>query len=666
MPLHIDVAGMKFISLILVLLSLFFIIRIFEYISISASHNLPSGSFGLELTGFLYDLVFIFQLSFIFLIPYLILFNIKKQLGTGFLIAVIFLLTIIYVSFSQYFINLLIPLGKDIFGYSKQEVIETVNASVEMNFSTFLPLILFIGLFIFLIWIFYKIEARRFVYITFWSISFLSVIFYGKLTPKPYNFVKDVEYFIVINKVNYLVYQSHEIYKEKRKDQFAYVNNYSNKGSSKSNLKEGIYNKINKEFPFLRYEDSTNTLGEYFEITDSNSPPNIVIIIVESLARAFSGPNAYLKSFTPFLDSLQKHSLYWENFLSTGGRTFAVFPALFASAPTSNKGFLELGVNMPDHLSMISLLKDNGYYSRFIYGGHSEFDNMNIFFKRQKIDRIIDENDFSSKYKRMPSTNSKMSWGYGDLEAYKFTLETLKNSRQPYLEIFMTLSLHDPFKILNQEKYYKQFERKLSRMKLFENEKNKYRTYKENYSCILYTDDALRYYFNEFKKRDDFNNTIFIITGDHRMIPIPHSSRIDRYHVPFFIYSPLLKKAEKFSSISTHRDLTPTLLSFLKFTYGLDFPNVVPWLSTGIDFTKQFRNVHSLPIMRTKNSIDDYLDGRYFLSNNILYSITPHFGLVPQNDPSKLVELKGKLREYKKVNKYACESNKIIPDSLIH
>ena len=54
------------------------------------------------------------------------------------------------------------------------------------------------------------------------------------------------------------------------------------------------------------------------------------------------------------------------------------------------------------------------------------------------------------------------------------------------------------------------------------------------------------------------------------------------------------------------------------------------------------------------------------MEDNILYSITPHLGLVPQNDPTKLIEMKNKLKEYKKVNKYACESNKIIPDSLIH
>jgi phosphoglycerol transferase MdoB-like AlkP superfamily enzyme len=50
----------------------------------------------------------------------------------------------------------------------------------------------------------------------------------------------------------------------------------------------------------------------------------------------------------------------------------------------------------------------------------------------------------------------------------------------------------------------------------------------------------LRGFFDAYSKRSDFNNTIFLITGDHRMPEIPMSDKIDRYHVPLIVYSPML------------------------------------------------------------------------------------------------------------------------------
>src|SRR6185295_17368323 len=78
-----------------------------------------------------------------------------------------------------------------------------------------------------------------------------------------------------------------------------------------------------KNYPFLHTVDSSvDVLSPFF--TKSETPPNIVILLVEGLGRAFTNKGAYLGNFTPFIDSLSSQSLYWENFLSEGGRTFAV------------------------------------------------------------------------------------------------------------------------------------------------------------------------------------------------------------------------------------------------------------------------------------------------------------------------------------------------------
>ena len=44
------------------------------------------------------------------------------------------------------------------------------------------------------------------------------------------------------------------------------------------------------------------------------------------------------------------------------------------------------------------------------------------------------------------------------------------------------------------------------------------------------------------------------------MPEIPMKTKIDRYHVPLIIYSPLLKQPAQFESISTHFDITPSVI----------------------------------------------------------------------------------------------------------
>ena len=99
------------------------------------------------------------------------------------------------------------------------------------------------------------------------------------------------------------------------------------------------------------------------------------------------------------------------------------------------------------------------------------------------------------------------------------------------------------------------------------------------------------------KREMTLKNTIFIITGDHRMAEIPVVSKIDKFHVPLIIYSQMLKQKEIFESVSSHLDIAPTLLAFLKANYGVNVPPTVHWLGEGIDVNKSFRNIHSLAFM---------------------------------------------------------------------
>lgn len=91
------------------------------------------------------------------------------------------------------------------------------------------------------------------------------------------------------------------------------------------------------------------------------------------------------------------------------------------------------------------------------------------------------------------------------------------------------------------------------------------------------------------------------------MPEIPMSTKIDRYHVPLLIYSQRLARAAKFSSISTHFDITPSLLAWMKKSYRMQLPDTVAWMGSGLDTVRKFRNIHAYPIMQTKTELIDFV-----------------------------------------------------------
>jgi uncharacterized sulfatase len=150
--------------------------------------------------------------------------------------------------------------------------------------------------------------------------------------------------------------------------------------------------------------------------------------------------------------------------------------------------------------------------------------------------QLIDENNFGSEFSKMPSSASGFTWGYGDKELFEKYFEMIGNDKSKNrIDVSMTLSMHSPFLVANMDYYRNRFDDMLNKMNLSSDIVAQDKIYRDMLACVIYTDDAYSYFFNEYKKRDDFNNTIFLITGDHRMPEIPILNQIDRFHVPLII-----------------------------------------------------------------------------------------------------------------------------------
>lgn len=647
-------ASFDYQKLIVGLLLVFILLRLFDAFVLSGSFGYSHAVIVNNLIAIPRDIYVALKVGGFLIVPFFGLTLLRRNIARYFFLVAGMLVIVASYSLQLYFATSKVLLGSDLFSYDSEELTEILHSSRSVSFLNIGIGILFPLLLIGIWLLIRKLKFPRWsYYITYPSMAIvmltsgLSIANGGS-----------EEAFVQTNKLGYFSSQVID-YLNNKEDVFK-IQKVDSLSLAASPISQHRY--LSKEYPLLRVDDTKNVLGPFFD--SIKVKPNIILVLVESLGRSYSGSGANFGSYTPFLDSLADHSLYFENFLSTAGRTFGVIPSSTGSLPFGERGFASYGSSMPLHSSLISNLRRNGYAAQFVYGGDARFDNMEDYFIRQGIDRIFDAHDSWGSAVKLPANDQGFSWGYGDRDILHKAMELNSKSTKPTITVALTLAMHDPFRVPNQASYDKRFLQRLKESKVPADTKEYLLGYKQQLATVLYFDDSFRQFFNELKKMPSFQNTIILVTGDHRMPEIPIADQLDRFRVPLIIYSPLLKRVGRFSSVSSHFDITPSLTALLRSNSEFQFPKLVSWIGDGLDTVRQYRNIHSIPLMENKNNQTCYLKGEYFVAMGKCYKVTPRLGLADLNDESKLQELTASLNNFKKVNIYVCSNNKLLPDSL--
>jgi lipoteichoic acid synthase len=626
--------SLSYAYLTLSLVFSFWIITIFEYVA-----KLISGIVIPNLvTSFIYRLCNDFGtgilIALLFFPIYFLLKYVKDSLRITIIKIIFSIIIVAQFALTKYHLTTLVNLGADILGYSFADMFTTVTASESLSVLYFIPFILCPIFFI----IVYKKISKTTINKTF-TLVILGIILLSiglKL------FSSDFSETMNQNKLAFFT-----------ADIIRFQSDKNDFDVSKLNYK--------KEYPLVQpFSSSPDVLAPFFQINEEK--PNIVMIIVEGLGDEFIGKNAY-SGFTPYLDSMIPKSLYWENFVSNAGRTFGALPSILGSLPYGEKGFLELNP-LPSNISLVSILKANEYTTSFYCGDESSFDRKINFLEYNGIDNIVDINKFGSGYEKTKPNSGGFTWGYPDREIFRKTLSELDGKKSPRLDIIMTLTNHEPFEFPQKKEYLKKVDSILNTNTTLKVSKGEVETYKDIFASLLYTDNAIKIFINSYSKRPEYKNTIFVITGDHRLIPIAQKDKLCRFHVPLYIYSPLLKKPKTFKSVSSHWDITPSLVSFLMNNYKMNKMEKTAWMSTGLDTVKQFRNIHTIPIMQNKGNINELIYKDYLYSNGDLFKIDENFETTKITDSEMLRTIKDSLNEAKKLNAYLTQKNKIIPNTI--
>lgn len=417
---------------------------------------------------------------------------------------------------------------------------------------------------------------------------------------------------------------------------------------------------VSSDYPFLREEDAVDVLGPYLQ--KSTAAPNLVLIIVEGLGHAYSSPQGYVGNFTPYLDSLKQQSLFWKNNLSSSGRTFSVLPTLLGSLPFASNGFLDQK-EYPLHFNLWNVLKKNGFKTGFYYGGDASFDFMERYARESGgIDEMVDMASFDGSYRKLPGKDGT-SWGYEDQAVLKNMLSNTASDDQPYFNVLLTLSTHSPFLINDASRYEKMVEQRIAQLKLAGQQREDALTYKKQLATVMNIDAALKDFMTEYSRREDFSNTIFVITGDHAMPEIALSNKIDRYHVPLLIYSPLLKTGATFNHIVSHFDLAPSILAYYRKNYDLETPQFVTWLGKGLHAGA---SVGGIPIMQSKYQQEDFIVSNYHYNNKSLFKLDYNLNEEESEEDSRGKFVKQQFDDFMLKNREFIKTRRLVPDSIFN
>lgn len=283
--------------------------------------------------------------------------------------------------------------------------------------------------------------------------------------------------------------------------------------------------------------------------------PNVVVLILESFATEFWGVANGGRGYTPFLDSLAPRGLFFANNFANGRRSIEALPSILLGVPAlMSNPLAKSSYQGNEWVGLGHLLEEEGYHTSFFHGavqGTMYFDviarmaGMRDYYPLERYPRDRQEADYDGH------------WGIYDGPFLDFALGELKTHREPFFSTIFTISTHPPYTLPAE------WEAILPEGEL------------EMHQNVLYVDRMLEEFFEAARREPWFENTLFVITGDHTQSSrsLTYDTLLGRYMTPLLLYHPGMSlpwvDPER---ITQQVDLLPTILDVV----GIDRPGQLP------------------------------------------------------------------------------------------
>ncbi len=361
--------------------------------------------------------------------------------------------------------------------------------------------------------------------------------------------------------------------------------------------------KMNKRYPDTIGKEKAQAL--FAELMQNNPDstkvlktdrPNIVLIMLESFTSKLIEPLGGKEGATPNFNALSNEGLFFTKMISSGDRSDKGIIAIISGFPAQpTQSVIKYPTKSRKLATISGALVDAGYSAAFYYGGDPDFANIRSYLYSAKFSRIITQDDFPRNYR-----NSK--WGVHDEHVFKYLLNDIDTAKGPFFKMFFTLSNHEPFEIPAKSKYPGT------------EEVNQF------LSSAFYTDSCLGNFFAEAKKREWYNNTIFILIADHGHRHLGKSTNYstDKFSIPMlWVGGALNVEPKKIDKTCSQVDLAATLLnqvnlSYSNFVFSKNIlnPNTQPFAYYA------FNNGYGF-VSATDTIIYDHVSRKYIMQNGV-------------------------------------------------
>ena len=272
---------------------------------------------------------------------------------------------------------------------------------------------------------------------------------------------------------------------------------------------------------------------------------NVVMIMIESLSSKYidylSGQNY---GVTPNIDRFARNGLVFENFFANGQRSVDGAQSILTGIPPL-PGMPDITALSVNYSSLGQLASDNHYRTIFLTTTLRESFSMDLIAGAAGFDDYHGLEDYPLLLNYIDAADRPLGWDY---EAFMYLLKQLEGEKSNYVAFVNPCSDHTPFARMQEP--FNQYEHGTD-------------TEGGYLNMLHYTDWALGEFINAYKKRKDFDETVFIITADHALLHFQGSDPYGKFRIPLIIYSPKNISPGRSQMFASQIDLFPTVIKLL-------------------------------------------------------------------------------------------------------
>ena len=294
-------------------------------------------------------------------------------------------------------------------------------------------------------------------------------------------------------------------------------------------------------------------------------PPNVILLVLESVAARWAGVNHGPYDSTPNLRAESRRGLAFDNFYAHIGRSSNSLGAILLST-FPKLGFSDLTEEYPrlPGTSIASVFRDRGYRTAFVTPSDLDWAEWRTFLDRRGFGEVIDHD-------RLPCAAELSSWGMEDRCAVDGMIRFIEqDAARPFFVMAWTQQTHHPYE-------------PTPGVPLIEFVRDPVTdAYDLNrYLNVLHeTDHHLERLFETIRGAGLERDTLIVVTGDHgQAFGDPHDSYMqgrtayqEDVNVPLLLWYPrLYQSAMRSTTIGSHVDLAPTIAEIAGFPAAPDW-----------------------------------------------------------------------------------------------